>query len=115
MPEKIKSRGLAIILSILYPGLGHLYLGAKLAGISWMLAALFNLWLCYNCYRSPLRFHESGGWNYVILYLGVIVTSAIRAYISTVQHNQHLEMLQHFKKEVQAKGKGYDLIKSRWE
>lgn len=115
MISKFKSLTLAIILSILYPGFGHLYVGFRFVGVVWMLVAGVLLWLCYACFRSPLGFHESGGWTCLTFYAVAILVSAIRAYLAAVAYNKNLEVAQHMKKEQKEKDRGYDLYKSRWK
>jgi hypothetical protein len=41
---RVPSPGLAAVLSVLVPGLGHLYAGRLLAGLVWFLAASFGYW-----------------------------------------------------------------------
>ncbi|MDI6783039.1 MAG: hypothetical protein QME64_02965 [bacterium] len=114
MAIKYKSLPLTIILSILYPGLGHYYLGAYLTGLIWSFLAFLTQWFIYTCYCSPFKFSEAGGWPYILVYIGIILASSIRAYITAVQKNQHLELLETTKKEGKQKEHGYDLFKSRW-
>ncbi len=38
------SPGLAAVLSVLLPGLGHVYSGRLLGGLGWFLAACFGYW-----------------------------------------------------------------------
>lgn len=111
MPAKYKSLSLAIILSILYPGLGHYYAGAYLVGLLWAVVAFVNQWFIYSCYRSPLKFMECGGWTYVLIYGVIILASSIRAYILTVQINQHIEHTEKAKQQAKLKDQPYELFK----
>lgn len=43
-PARAPSPGLAAVLSVLLPGLGHVYTGNLLAGGLWFLAASFGYW-----------------------------------------------------------------------
>lgn len=43
-PARAPSPGLAAVLSVLLPGLGHVYAGRLLAGGVWFLAASFGYW-----------------------------------------------------------------------
>ena len=113
MAIKYKSLPLTIILSILYPGLGHYYVGAYLTGLIWAIVGFITQWFIYSCYCSPLKFSEAGGWPYVVVYAGIILASSIRAYITAVQLNQHLELLAKTKKNEKQKEHGYDLLKRR--
>ena len=115
MPAKYKSLSLAIVLSILYPGLGHYYAGAYLTGLLWAIAAFITQWFIYSCYCSSLKFMESGGWTYVLIYTVIILASSIRAYIITLRKNQILEHQEKGKKEAKQKDQRYDLFKSRWK
>jgi hypothetical protein len=103
MPAKYKSVSLAIILSILYPGLGHYYAGAYLVGLLWAVVAFMTQWFIYSCYSSSLKFMECGGWTYVLIYAVIIVASSIRAYVLTVKQNQYLEHLSKEKKATKDK------------
>jgi hypothetical protein len=115
MPAKYKSVSTAILLSILYPGLGHYYADAYLPGLFWAVAAFITQWFIYSCYRSPLKFMECGGWTYVLIYAVIIVASSIRAYIITLRKNQYLEHREKDKKEAKQKDQRYDIFKSRWK
>ena len=42
--ERLPSPGLAAVLSVLIPGLGHVYAGRLTAGLVWFLAAMFGYW-----------------------------------------------------------------------
>jgi TM2 domain-containing membrane protein YozV len=44
LPARAPSPGLAAVLSVFIPGLGHLYTGRLLAGVLWFLAAGFGYW-----------------------------------------------------------------------
>jgi hypothetical protein len=113
MPVKYKSLPFAIILSILYPGLGHLYIGFRFAGMVWMITASVLLWLCYSCSHSRLGFNEGGGWPYIIVYSLIIVVSAIRAYLAGFARNNKIEQTEHKRKADKEKGRGYDLFRNR--
>ncbi|MFB3897707.1 MAG: hypothetical protein ACE14V_15555 [bacterium] len=115
MPAKYKSLSLVILLSILYPGLGHYYAGAYLVGLLWAIVAVATQWIIYSCYRSPLGFMEAGGWTYILIYAVVILCSAIRAYVLTVKQNQNIELLEKEKQEKKDKNKRYDLLHNRWK
>jgi hypothetical protein len=115
MPAKYKSVALAIILSILYPGLGHYYAGVYITGLIWSVIAFINQWVIYSCYRSPLGFMEAGGWTYILIYAVIILASAIRAFVLTVKQNQYLEHLDKEKQEKKHKGQSYDILKNRWK
>ena len=41
---RVPSPGLAAVLSVIVPGLGHVYAGRLLAGLVWFLAASFGYW-----------------------------------------------------------------------
>jgi len=41
---RVPSPGLAAVLSVLIPGLGHVYAGRLLAGLVWFLATGFGYW-----------------------------------------------------------------------
>ena len=43
-PPRIPSPGVAAVLSVLVPGLGHVYAGRLLAGLVWFLATGFGYW-----------------------------------------------------------------------
>ena len=43
-PVRAPSPGLAAVLSVFVPGLGHLYAGRLGAGLGWFLAAMFGYW-----------------------------------------------------------------------
>ena len=43
-PIRTPSPGLAAVLSVVIPGLGHVYAGRLLAGLLWFLAAGFGYW-----------------------------------------------------------------------
>jgi hypothetical protein len=115
MPQKkqYKSCFLAVGLSILYPGLGHCYVGAYLTGLLWAIAAFLTQWFIYNCHCHWQGFHEAGGWLYVIVYAAIILISSVRAHIIAVQINQHIELIDKAKKEGKQKDHGYDLLKKR--
>lgn len=115
MPAKYKSLSIAILLSILYPGLGHYYAGTYLVGLLWAFVAVATQWMIYSCYRSTLGFMEAGGWTYVLIYAVVILCSAIRAYIVTVKQNQYLEHLEKEKFDKKHKNQAYDLFKNKWQ
>jgi TM2 domain-containing membrane protein YozV len=42
--SRVPSPGLAAVLSVLIPGLGHVYAGRLGAGLLWFLAASFGYW-----------------------------------------------------------------------
>ncbi|HTO06905.1 MAG TPA: hypothetical protein VMR86_07575 [Myxococcota bacterium] len=42
--ERVPSPGLAAVLSVLVPGLGHIYAGRLGAGLGWFLATMFGYW-----------------------------------------------------------------------
>ena len=44
LPARAPSAGLAAVLSVLLPGLGHLYTGRLLAGALWCAATAFGYW-----------------------------------------------------------------------
>ncbi|MCX7919941.1 MAG: hypothetical protein N3A72_10140 [bacterium] len=115
MPQKspYKSVLLAVLLSVLYPGLGHYYVGSYLPAILWAIIGFITQWFIYSCYSSPLGFNEAGGWSYVIIYLAIIVASSIRAYIVAVKKNQHIEHLEKTKKEASQRDRSYDLLPRR--
>jgi hypothetical protein len=115
MPAKYKSVSLAIILSIIYPGLGHYYAGAYLPGLFWAVVAFITQWLIYSCYNSPLGFMEAGGWTYVLIYTVIILASSIRAFVLTVRQNQYIEHLDKEKKATKDKDKRYDILKNKWK
>ena len=43
-PTRVPTPGLAAVLSVLIPGLGHVYAGRLGAGLLWFLAASFGYW-----------------------------------------------------------------------
>jgi len=43
-PARVPSPGLAAVLSVLIPGLGHVYCGRLGAGLLWFLATGFGYW-----------------------------------------------------------------------
>jgi TM2 domain-containing membrane protein YozV len=43
-PTRVPTPGLAAVLSVLIPGLGHVYAGRLGAGLLWFLAAGFGYW-----------------------------------------------------------------------
>ncbi len=42
--ERAPSPGLAAVLSVFVPGLGHVYAGRLGAGLAWFLATMFGYW-----------------------------------------------------------------------
>ncbi|MEE3330864.1 MAG: hypothetical protein VX246_08340 [Myxococcota bacterium] len=44
LPARAPSPGLAAVLSVLLPGLGHLYTGRFVAGAAWFVAVGFGYW-----------------------------------------------------------------------
>jgi TM2 domain-containing membrane protein YozV len=42
--ERTPSPGVAAVLSVLIPGLGHVYSGRLGAGLAWFLGAMFGYW-----------------------------------------------------------------------
>jgi TM2 domain-containing membrane protein YozV len=42
--ERAPSPGLAAVLSVFVPGLGHIYSGRLAAGLGWFLATMFGYW-----------------------------------------------------------------------
>jgi len=42
--ERAPSPGLAAVLSVFIPGLGHVYAGRLGAGLAWFLATMFGYW-----------------------------------------------------------------------
>jgi TM2 domain-containing membrane protein YozV len=43
-PVRVPNPGLAAVLSVVIPGLGHIYAGRLGAGLVWFLAASFGYW-----------------------------------------------------------------------
>jgi len=43
-PTRVPTPGLAAVLSVIIPGLGHVYAGRLGAGLLWFLAASFGYW-----------------------------------------------------------------------
>ncbi|MGY1711380.1 hypothetical protein ACI8AC_17925 [Geodermatophilus sp. SYSU D00758] len=77
----VKTPGIAVLLSVLWMGAGHLYAGKTGAGVAFMITGLF-LWLLW---LVPLI-----GWVLApLLWLPIFIVAAYTAAAAAREHNAH--------------------------
>lgn len=79
----LKNKKIALILSILFPGLGHLYIGQYLDGVV-LIAATGFLWYAMLA-KTSMAFHFDSPRAYIFWlgFVAVYLIAAISAYKST--------------------------------
>ncbi|MEB3751182.1 MULTISPECIES: DUF6677 family protein [Geobacillus] len=73
----MKKVWVSAILSFIFPGLGHLYLGRVLKGLFFVIVNIVSILYCKKCDKRVVFDEKSMGFSYFVIYF-----SRLRTFIS---------------------------------